>query len=189
MAAEVNVMDIVPQCKPSIQSRFSTLRYMKWLVGHTSHGEEKVFLHKEKNINFSKERNRNIVSIRENTMKYIGDGIPIGMSYDGSPVTNTAGTDAGMVNNDVIVMRGTISDQNSFEKRNRKKRAAKATTHERNMLEFVIDHFIEAFNNKHLKINRFNKPNQYDSGFVIQYMRCYYGVEVKQFSNAPHLLH
>jgi hypothetical protein len=28
-------------------------------------------------------------------MKYIGDGIPIGMSYDGSPMTNTTGTDAG----------------------------------------------------------------------------------------------
>jgi hypothetical protein len=65
-----------------------------------------------------------------------------------------------MVNNDVIVMRGTISDQNSFEKRNINKRAAKATTHERNMPELVIDHFIEAFNNKHLKINRFKKPNQ-----------------------------
>nr|XP_051208728.1 uncharacterized protein LOC127325955 [Lolium perenne] len=117
-------MDIVPQCKPSIQSRFSILRYMKVvkkintiqrsfiskhdldnllklpdhlmvpmnLLQWTSHGEEKVFLHKEKNINFSKERNRNIVSIQENTMKYIGDGIPIGMSYDGSPVTNTTGT-------------------------------------------------------------------------------------------------
>jgi hypothetical protein len=89
-------MDIVPQCKPSIQSRFSTLIYMKVvkkfnpiqrsfiskhdldnllklpdhlmvpmnLLQWTSHGEEKVFLHKEKNINFSKERNRNIVSIQ-----------------------------------------------------------------------------------------------------------------------------
>lgn len=127
------------------------MNLLQWLVGHTSHGEEKVFQHKEKIINFSKEINRNIVSIQENTMKYIGDGIPIGMSYGGSPVTNTAGTDAGMVNNDMIVMRGTISDQNSFEKRNRKKRAAKATTHERNMPELVIDHFIEAFNNKHLR--------------------------------------
>ncbi|XP_071678348.1 uncharacterized protein [Lolium perenne] len=87
MAAEVNVLDIVPPCKPSINLG-SVVFHMKW----TSHGEEKVFLHKEKNINFSKERNRNIVSIQENTMKYIGDGIPIGMSYDGSPVTNTTGT-------------------------------------------------------------------------------------------------
>jgi hypothetical protein len=60
----------------------------------------------------------------------------------------------------VIVVPASISNPNSFEKRNRKKRAAKATTHERNMPELVIDHFIEAFNNKHLRVNRFKKPNQ-----------------------------
>jgi hypothetical protein len=57
----------------------------------------------------------------------------------------------------VIVVPASISNPNSFEKRNRKKRAAKATTPDRNMSEFIIDGYIEDFHNDHLKKNRFKQ--------------------------------
>ncbi|KAM0879114.1 hypothetical protein ACQ4PT_034441 [Festuca glaucescens] len=101
-----------------------------------------------------------VVSNQENRMSYNGHGIPIDMHHDGSPVTNTAGTDAGTTNNAVIVMPGSISDKNSFEKRNRRKRAEKATTPERIMPELLIDGFIEDFHNQHLRKNRFKQSNK-----------------------------
>jgi hypothetical protein len=56
-------------------------------------------------------------------------------------------------------MPGIVTDQSSFDERNRKKCAAKATSLERKMSEFVIDPFIQAFHHKHLRSNRFKQAN------------------------------
>jgi hypothetical protein len=66
----------------------------------------------------------------------------------------------GTTSNALTVMPGSIADQNSFEKKNRKKRAAIPTTPEKKMTEFIIDGFIEEFYNTHLRKNRFKQPNK-----------------------------
>jgi hypothetical protein len=65
----------------------------------------------------------------------------------------------GTVNDAVIVMPGIVTDQSSFDKRIRKKCAAKATSPERNMSDFVIDPFIQVLHNKHMRSNRFKHAN------------------------------
>jgi hypothetical protein len=59
----------------------------------------------------------------------------------------------------VIVLPGSC-DKNSFEKRNRKKRAAIATTLEKIMPKLIMDDFIENFHTDHLRKIRFKQFRQ-----------------------------
>jgi hypothetical protein len=59
----------------------------------------------------------------------------------------------------VIVLPGSC-DKNSFEKRNRKKRAAIATTLEKIMPKLIMDDFIENFHTDHLRKIRFKQSDK-----------------------------
>lgn len=57
----------------------------------------------------------------------------------------------------VIEMHATRTDQDCFDKKNRKKCAAKTTSPERSMSKLVLDPFIDVFHNNFLMINRFKQ--------------------------------
>jgi hypothetical protein len=65
----------------------------------------------------------------------------------------------GNANNFLNLFPPTETDHSSFDKRNRKKRAAKATSPEKVMLDIIIDSYILSFHNDHLTRNRFKKAN------------------------------
>jgi hypothetical protein len=65
----------------------------------------------------------------------------------------------GTENNALIVLPGSC-DKNSFEKRNRKKRAAKATTPEKIMPKLILDEYIENFHIQHLRKNKFKQSDK-----------------------------